>query len=79
VRYPRFHLSLHATGASSLNLMERWLAGLIEKQLRRGVHRSTHQLQDALRHYLELNNGHPKPFAWTKNARSNRRFSCSIL
>ncbi|MGA7761878.1 MAG: IS630 family transposase, partial [Candidatus Binataceae bacterium] len=39
-----------------------------EKQLRRGVHRSTRELQDAIRHYLELNNRHPKPFIWTKTA-----------
>ncbi len=56
------------TGASWLNLVERWFAGLTEKQLRRGVHRSTRELQDAIRHYLELNNRHPKPFIWTKTA-----------
>jgi hypothetical protein len=39
--------------------VERWFAGLTEKQLRRGVHRSTRELQDAIRHYLELNNRHP--------------------
>ena len=26
------------------------------------------ELQDAIRHYLELNNRHPKPFIWTKTA-----------
>jgi len=46
-----------------------WFAGLTEKQLRRGVHRSTHELEDAIRHYFELNNRHPKPFVWTKTAR----------
>ncbi len=56
------------TGASWLNLVERWFAGLTEKQLRRGVHRSTGELQDAIRHYLELNNRHPKPFICTKTA-----------
>src|SRR3984893_14590405 len=68
LRHPRFHLHFTPTGASWLNLVERWFAGLTEKQLRRGVHRSTRELQHAIRHYLELNNRHPKPFIWTKTA-----------
>ena len=68
LRHPRFHLHFTPTGASWLNLVERWFAGLTDKQLRRGVHRSTRELQDAIRHYLELNNRHPKPFIWTKTA-----------
>jgi hypothetical protein len=43
-------------------------AGLTEEQLRRGVHCSTRELQDAIRHYLDLNNRHPKPFTWIKTA-----------
>src|SRR6266850_508463 len=68
LRHPRFQLHFTPTGASWLNLVERWFAGLTEKQLRRGVHRSTRELQDAIRHYLELKNRHPKPFIWTKTA-----------
>jgi transposase len=68
LRHPRFHLHFTPTGASWLNLVERWFAGLTEKQLRRGVHHSTRELQDAIRHYLELNNRHPNPFIWTKTA-----------
>jgi transposase len=64
----RFHLHFTPTGASWLDLVERWFAGLTEKPLRRGVHRSTRELQDAIRHYLELNNRHPKLFIWTKTA-----------
>jgi transposase len=41
LRHPRFHLHFTPTGASWLNLVERWFAGLTEKQLRRGVHRGT--------------------------------------
>jgi len=33
------------TSASWLNLVERWFALLTEKQLRRGVHRSTKELE----------------------------------
>ncbi len=68
LRHPRFHLHFTPTGASWLNLVERWFAALTEKQLRRGVHRSTRELERAIRGYLELNNRHPKPFIWTKTA-----------
>ncbi len=68
LRHPRFQLHFTPTGASWLNLVERWFAALTEKQLRRGVHRSTRELEDPIRHYLELNNRHPKPFIWTKTA-----------
>ena len=47
---------------------ERWFALLTEKQLRRGVHRSTRELQDAIRSYLDHHNRNPKPFIWTKTA-----------
>ncbi len=68
LRHPRFHLHFTPTGASWLNLVERWFAALTEKQLRRGVHRSTRVLEAAIRSYLDLNNRHPKPFIWTKTA-----------
>jgi hypothetical protein len=55
------------TATSWLNLVGRRFAGLPEEQLRRGVHCSTRELQ-AIRHYLDLNNRHPKPFTWIKTA-----------
>lgn len=67
-RHPRFHLHFTPTGASWINLVERWFAALTEKQLRRGVHRSTRELERAIRRYVEITNGHPKPFVWTKTA-----------
>jgi transposase len=68
LRHPRFHLHFTPTGGSWLNLVERWFALLTEKQLRRGVHRSTRELQDAIRAFLDHHNRHPKPFIWTKTA-----------
>ena len=68
MRHPRFHLHFTPTGASWLNLVERLFALLTEKQLRRGVHRSTRELETAIRTYLEHHNRHPKPFIWTKTA-----------
>lgn len=41
---PRYHLHFTPTGASWINLVERWFAALTEKQLRRGTFRSTRQL-----------------------------------
>jgi len=68
VRHPRIHLHFTPTGASWINLVERWFAALTEKQLRRGVHRSTRELEQAIRTYISLTNGHAKPFVWTKTA-----------
>jgi hypothetical protein len=48
--------------------VERWFATLTEKQIRRGVHRSTQALEEAIMHYLQLTNADPKPFTWTKSA-----------
>ena len=33
-------------------MVERWFAELTNKQIRRGVHRSTRALEDAIRNYL---------------------------
>jgi len=67
-RHPRYHLHFTPTSASWLNLVERWFATLTERQLRRGVHRSTRELETALKHYLAVHNQEPKPFVWTKTA-----------
>jgi transposase len=68
LRHPRYHLHFTPTGASWINLVERWFATLTERQLRRGVHRSTRELEKALAHYLDTYNREPKPFVWTKTA-----------
>jgi len=65
---PRYHLHFTPTGASWVNLVERWFAELTNKQLRRGVHRSTRALENAIREYLSLQNQNPRPFVWTKSA-----------
>lgn len=67
-RHTRFHVHFTPTSASWLNQVERWFATLTEKQIRRGTHRSTRQLEDAIRSYLAFNNTAPKPFVWTKSA-----------
>ena len=68
VRHPRFHLHFTPTSASWMNLVERWFGLLTERQIRRGTHRSTRELEGAIMAYLNSNNKHPKPFVWTKTA-----------
>jgi hypothetical protein len=51
---PRFHLHFTPTSASCLNLVEGWFAPLTEKQLRRGVHRSTQELEKARRDHITI-------------------------
>jgi len=67
-RHPRYHLHFTPTGASWMNLVERWFAALTEKQIRRGAHRSTRELEAAITHYVDITNEQPKPFVWTKTA-----------
>lgn len=61
VRHPGFHVHFTLTSASWLNQVERWFATLTQKQIRRGTHRSTQQLEKAIREYLDIYN-------WTKSA-----------
>jgi transposase len=65
---PRYHFHFTPTSASWLNLVERWFAGLTEKQIRRGAHRNKRELKTAIYEYMAVNNEHPKPFVWTKTA-----------
>jgi len=65
---PRFHLHFTPTSASWINLVERWFAASTEKQLRRGAHRSTKELKDAIRTFIQHHNQDPKPFVWHKTA-----------
>ena len=67
-RHPRFHVHFTPTSASWLNQVERWFATLTQKYLRRGTHRSTRQLEQAIRDYLAVHNANPKPFVWNKTA-----------
>ena len=66
--HPRFHLHFTPTGASWLNLVERWFAELTTKKLRRGAHRSVKALNADIRDWLTGWNDHPRPFVWTKTA-----------
>lgn len=66
--HPRFHLHFTPTGASWLNLVERWFAELTNKQIRRGVHRSVQALERDIRDWIARWNTNPRPYVWTKTA-----------
>jgi transposase len=67
-RHPRYHLHFTPTSASWLNQVERWFALLADKQIKRGVHRSVHELKAAIAAFIQAHNADPKPFIWTKTA-----------
>lgn len=68
VKRPRFHVHFTPTGASWINLVERWFALITEKQIRRGIFRSTKELETAIRNYIQSYNDCSKPFVWAKTA-----------
>lgn len=67
-KHTRFHFHFTPTYSSWLNQVERWFALLTERALRRGVHRSTIELEQAIRAYLDVYNSEPTPFVWHKSA-----------
>lgn len=65
---PRYHLHFTSSSAPWLNLVEAWFSLLTARQLRRGVFRSAHALEHAIRAYIASTNQDPKPLVWTKPA-----------
>jgi transposase len=65
---PRWHPHFTPTSASWINQVERFFALLTEQQIRRGVHRSTAELEAAIAAHIDARNAAPKPFRWTKSA-----------
>ena len=82
-KHPRWHVHYTPTSASWINQVERFFANLTEKQIRRGVHHSTRELEAAITAYIETINASPKPFTWTKSAddilASIKRFCLATL
>jgi len=67
-RHPRFHLHFTPTGASWINLVERWFAELTARKLRRGTHHSVAELNADIEDWVERWNEDPNPYVWTKSA-----------
>ena len=67
-RNPRFHVHFTPTYSSWLNQIERWFGMLEQRQLKRGSHRSTAELESAIYEFIEAHNASPEAFVWTKTA-----------
>ena len=68
-RHPRFHFHFTPTGASWLNMVERFFRDLSEKALKRGSFYNVDDLIGAIDEYINQHNEAPKPFIWTASAR----------
>lgn len=66
--HPRFVLHFTPTGASWINLVERWFGELTARKLKRGVHRSVRALNADIQDWTEKWNENPQPYVWTKTA-----------
>jgi transposase len=63
-RRPHWHVHFTPTGASWLNLVERFFAKITTQRIRRGIFRSVRELEEAINDYLQHHNDNPKPFIW---------------
>ena len=63
-RRPHWHVHFTPTSASWINQVERWFAELTRKQLQRGVHRSTTELEADIFAFIKEHNEEPKRFVW---------------
>jgi putative transposase len=68
-RHSRFHIHFTPTGASWLNMVERFFRDLTVKRLRRGVFRDVMELVTAIDAYVDHHNQRPEPFIWTASAK----------
>jgi len=68
LRHPRFQLHFTPTGASWLNLVERWFAELTTKKIKRGAHTNVPNLERDIRGWIATWNQNPRPYVWVKTA-----------
>lgn len=68
VRHRRVHLHFTPTHSSWLNQVETFFSILTEKQLKRGNHFNTRELERAIHEFLDAHNENARPFRWTKTA-----------
>lgn len=67
-RNPRFVFHFTPTGASWLNMVERFLRDLSQKAIKRGSFFNVDDLIGAITEYVNAHNENPKPFIWTASA-----------
>lgn len=68
-RNPRFHFHFTPTGASWLNMVERFFRDLTAKAIKRGSFFNVDDLIGAIQEYINEHNRCPKPFIWTASAK----------
>jgi transposase len=66
---PRFIFHFTPTGASWLNMVERFFRDLTDKAIRRGSFFNVDDLIASITEYINAHNEDPKPFIWTATAR----------
>ena len=69
-RHPRWIFHFTPTSGSWLNAVENFFSTLTRQRLKRGVFHSVVDLQAAIKRYIEEHNDDPKPFTWTKSAKT---------
>jgi transposase len=67
-KHPRFVMHFTPTGASWLNMVERFFRDITEKRIRRDSFTSVPELELAIDLYVAQHNIEPKPFIWTASA-----------
>ena len=78
-RRQHWHVHFTPTSASWINQVERWFAKLTRKQLQRGVHTSTRQLEADIRAFIEQHNEDPKPLQVDQIRRRHPRRRQTLL
>jgi len=66
--HPRFVMHFTPTGASWLNMVERFFRDISENRIKRDSFTSVAELELALELYIAHHNANPKPFIWTASA-----------
>src|SRR5215211_812530 len=69
-RHPRWTFHFTPTSSSWINAVETFFSALTRRQLRRGDFRSVVDLQAAIHRYIAEHNDDPRPFAWTRPAKT---------
>ena len=63
-RHPRWSFHFTPTSCSWLNAVEGFFATLTRRRLKNGVFHSLVALQAAIKTFIQIHNGKPKPFVW---------------
>ena len=76
---PRCHLHFTLTHSSVLNQVECCCAVLAERQIRRIVHCSARQREDAVARFIEVHSAGPEPFVLDQFGRPDPELPCKFL